>query len=398
MVVRALINKNTLAHICEAIGITTEFIVARTKYKSNQVDKWLDASDKALPTIKQAKCLSACLHIPFAGLYMNPADIPIKRLPNIKNMRTIQGSIVYDDSALNIAISDVLLGRNFLLETSSDFNVNIVPFSFSAPIKEEATIWADAIRKKMGIELQEQFKCNSNRKFYLYLREKIEGKGVFVNCFTDVPVEDVRGFAIYYSKLPIIGINDNDSSPAKSFTLIHETVHIIKRSSSVCNEMVNSFTTLREEVFCNAVAGELLVPKMALMDVLKKRCYVMPFTMEIIKSLANKFSVSKEVIVRRFLDLGLISHNDYSKFYDTFRKEREEELKSRQIAKEAGLNKPFSTNVARDTFDRISPSISKILFKGYVEDVYNKQDIARHLGISHKYIDKYLEEVSKWNR
>ena len=58
----------------------------------------------------------------------------------------------------------------------------------------------------------------------------------------------------------------------------------------------------------------------------------------------------------------------------------------------------FSTNVARDTFDRISPSISKILFKGYVEDVYNKQDIARHLGISHKYIDKYLEEVSKWNR
>ena len=361
MVVRALINKNTLAHICETIGITTEFIVARTKYKSDQVGKWLDASDKALPTIKQAKCLSACLHIPFAGLYMNPGDIPIKQLPNIKNMRTIQGSIVYDDSALNIAISDVLLGRNFLLETSSDFDVNIVPFSFSVPTKEEATIWADAIRKKMGIELQEQFNCNSNRKFYLYLRDKIEGKGIFVNCFTDVPVEDVRGFAIYYTKLPIIGINDNDSSPAKSFTLIHETVHLIKRSS-------------------------------------KKRCYVMPFSMKIIKSLANKFSVSKEVIVRRFLDLDLISHNDYIKFYDTFRKEREEELKSRQIAKEAGLNKPFLTNVAMDTFDRISPSISKILFKGYIEDVYNKQDIARHLGIAQKYIDKYLEEVSKWNR
>lgn len=398
MVVRALINKNTLAHICKTIGITPEFIVARTKYKPAQVDKWLAESDKALPTIKQAKCLSACLHIPFAGLYMKPGDIPIKQLPKIKNMRTIQGSIVYDDSALNIAISDVLLGRSFLLEKTSDFNLNIVPFSFSAPIKQEATIWADAIRKEMGIELLDQFKCNSNRKFYLYLREKIEGKGVFVNCFTDVPVEDVRGFAIYYSKLPIIGINDNDSSPAKSFTLIHEAVHLIKHSSSVCNDMVNSFTTLQEEVFCNAVAGELLVPKMALLDVLKKRCYVMPFDMVIIKSLANKFSVSKEVIVRRFLDLGLISHNDYSKFYDTFRKEREEELKSRQIAKEASLGIQFSKNVARETFDRISPSISKILFKGYVEDVYNKQDIARHLGIAQKYIDKYLEEVSKWNR
>ena len=29
-------------------------------------------------------------------------------------------------------------------------------------------------------------KCNSTRQFYLYVRDKIEAKGVFVHCFTDV--------------------------------------------------------------------------------------------------------------------------------------------------------------------------------------------------------------------
>ena len=34
---------------------------------------------------------------------------------------------------------------------------------------------------------------NEDGGFYLYLRDKIEGKGIFVNCFTDVPVEENHG-------------------------------------------------------------------------------------------------------------------------------------------------------------------------------------------------------------
>ena len=89
----------------------------------------------------------------------------------------------------------------------------------------------------------------------------MEIKGIFVQCFIDVPVELVRGFSLYYDGLPVIGINNEDCFSAKSFSLIHELVHLLKRESSVCNVMFDITLSRFEKVFCNAVAGELLVPQ-----------------------------------------------------------------------------------------------------------------------------------------
>lgn len=395
--VHALINKNTLAHICKVKKVSSVYISEKTKQKIEQVNKWLNVEDKTLPTIRQAKRLAICLHVPFAGLYMNPCDIPYKSIPNIKNMRSLSGTKIYDDSALNIAIEDVLIEREYLLEELSKFDIGQTDFTFISPNEDSPIVWANKIRKEMGIELQEQYNCSSNRKFYLYLRNKIENRGVFVNCFTDVSIEDVRGFAVYYSKLPVIGINDNDRAPAKSFTLIHELVHLIKRFSSVCNDMINTNTTLKEEVFCNAVAGELLVPQNELKKIIMKCGYILPYKMKEIKNIADMFSVSREVIVRRLFDLGFLNQKDYDNFYSSFYEEREKEREEQRIARNNGIENPFRKNVVFETIDRVSSSISKILLKGYVEDVYSKQDIASYLGIKQKFIDKYLGEIYKWN-
>ena len=395
--VHALINKNTLAHICKTKKVSSAFISEKIRQNANRVDKWLDVNDKTLPTIKQAKRLATCLHIPFAGLYMNPDDIPVEKIPIIKNMRTIMGSFIYDDSALNIAIMDVLLERKFLLEETKQFGIDQIAFSFVGPDEDNPIDWADKIRKEFGIELHEQYKCSSSRKFYLYLRNKIEDKGIFVNGFTDVPIDVARGFAIYYLTLPVIGINDNDRVPAKSFTLIHELVHLIKRTSSVCNEMINTNTTLKEEIFCNAVAGELMVPQEELKQLLIRHGYSHPYTIEEIKRIAKVFSVSREVIVRRLFDLGFLNQNEYNNFYSMFNEERAKEREEQSIARKNGVDNKFRKNVVYETIDRVSPSISKILLRGYVEEVYSKQEIARYLGIRQTYIEKYLGEIYKWN-
>ena len=57
------------------------------------------------------------------------------------------------------------------------------------------------------------------------MRQKVEGKGIFVHCFTGVDVEIVRGISIFNDTTPIIGLNDNDRYPAKTFSIIHELVH-----------------------------------------------------------------------------------------------------------------------------------------------------------------------------
>ncbi len=393
----ALINKDTLSYICSKKGVSSEFVVSRTNYKHEKVILWLNPSDPTLPTINQAKSIASCLHIPFAGLYMNSQDIPLQRIPNIKNLRTLQGAAI-DDSALNIAVIDILQERAFLIEANNQFEINTTVFSPTVPTSNDPLIWARSIREQLGLSLERQFSCTSTRQFYLYLREAIEKSGVFVHCFTDVTVECARGFAIYEGILPVIGVNDEDRPPAKSFTLVHELVHLYKRDSSYCNDMVSLPNAATEEIFCNAVAGELLVPEKALGIYINTHAFSIPFSLSNIIDMAEHFSVSREVIIRRLLKMGKIDSTEYETYAAEFQREIEREREERRSARKNGIPISIPKNVSREAIDRTSPSVSRILYLGFTEEVFSKQDIARHLGIAQKHINKYLLEVAKWSR
>jgi Zn-dependent peptidase ImmA (M78 family) len=161
--------------------------------------------------------------------------------------------------------------------------------------------------------------------------------------------------------------------------------------------MYNATSTQREEVFCNAVAGELLVPKDALMIVLKNGRYNKPYTTNEIQTFADKFSVSKEVIIRRLLDCGIINDTEYKTYSDEFLRIIENEREEQKLAREAGLQTGFRRNVSRDAVDRTSSIVCKMLYYGYGEGTYSKRDIAQHLEIAQRHVDKFLMEVSRWN-
>ena len=391
----ALINKNTIAYIFEGKKVSKEYVASETGINLEKLNRWIDPTDELLPTINQAKKIAACLHIPFAGFYMNPEHVKLQSIPSVKNYRTLYGGIIIDDSAINIAMMDLLHERDFLLESSKENDIVLPAFSLSITLHEDPVIWAKRIREMFSIKLETQYKCTSPRQFYLYLREKIENAGIFVHCFTDVPVEMARALAIYDNEMPIIGINDQDRPPAKSFSIIHELVHIFKRESSLCNDMRS---VRAEEVFCNAVAGELLVPKEALDSTLKIRGVQKPYSKTDIEYLANKFSVSKEVIIRRLLDVGYINDTVYETYADEFKRDVEMQKEERRIAKQEGRSLPGpARNVSRETIDRTSAAVCKVLCYGYGNNNFSKQDIARHLGISQKHINKFLSEVASWN-
>lgn len=103
-------------------------------------------------------------------------------------------------------------------------------------------------------------------------------------------------------------------------------------------------------------------------------------------------------IVRRLLELRKIDQSEYETYADLFRREIEEDREKRKIQRENGIKSSIPRNMSREAIDRTSPSVSKILYQGYVNDVYSKLDIARHLNVGQNHIDKFLREVSKWNR
>lgn len=396
--VKALINKETLRVICEIKQVKTSFVADKIGCKpSSKVDEWLNAELSALPTFNQAKKVASCLHIPFAGLYMNPDDVPKRNLPKIVNRRRFPEECDFDESALNIAIADLFESRDLFLSIKQELKEPIIPFNVDIDMNESAVVVASQIRNIFEIDLSEQFKKASPRQFYLYVRQQIEAKGIFVQCFTGVGLELARGVAIYEDSTPIIGINENDRPPAKTFSMIHELVHLLKRQSSLCNEFYSAFSKNNEEVFCNGVTGELLVPKDALLVKLKNRKLTTGFTIDDIQDLANDFSVSKEVISRRLLDNEIINEATYAAYNDEFRRQIEIEKEERKIARSEGRAPTIPKYPDREAIDRTSSNLCQTLLKGYAEDMFSKQDVSRYLGISQKYADKFLREVSKWN-
>ena len=107
-------------------------------------------------------------------------------------------------------------------------------------------------------------------KLFAHLRARIEGKGTFVllignlgSHHTNISEEIFRGFAIADELAPFIVINDQDAQAARSFTLIHELMHLFVGSTGISGAPSHDAPgtrTDRIERFCNDVAGEFLLP------------------------------------------------------------------------------------------------------------------------------------------
>lgn len=123
-----------------------------------------------------------------------------------------------------------------------------------------------------------------------------------------------------------------------------------------------------------------------------------PYTTDAIRLIANRFSVSREVIIRRLLDTNRINSIEHDTYADEFRREVERDREKQSLARQAGLTTGFRPSVSREAIDRTSSVVCKALYYGYGEEMYSKRDIAQHLGIAQKHVDKFLAEVSAWSR
>jgi Zn-dependent peptidase ImmA (M78 family) len=388
----AKVNKETLRFIRTTKKISFDYIHRITKFSEEKVISWEDINSDKYPTINQAKALASCYRVPFAGLYMDSKDINIAHLPPVVNKRTMIGS-ENDDSAVNLALLDLIDDRDFYLLTKESLNEPVPSFDLMISGSNDTAKWAREIRAYFNIDINEQFKKKSSRQFFLYLRERIESKGIFVQGFKKVDVSTLRGVAIVDNKMPIIGINEDDRYPAKSFSIIHELVHVINRTSSICNDMVRSYAGDDEEVFCNAVAGELLAPRDALFSIIKK---YNEFSLENLDAIAKKFSVSSEVIARRLLDTGICGRKWYEETSSALDIRFQTEKEALKTEIKMGLREGPKRNMSREAIDRTSSLLSGVLVRGYSEGLFDKTDLSVHIGIGYKHIEKYISEVMGW--
>jgi len=306
----ARINPDMLIWARERSGIALAEFAKKCGVKETKLTAWEAGEEK--PTFNQAMRYAEKAHVPFGYLFLSKP--PVENLP-IPDLRTVDGQGVNRPSAELLDLVKIMLHRQEWYREYLKLNAmeplrTVGRFSTNSNINE---VVAD-MRHKLGVAAHPQ--RGNWEDYYRDLVKRIEDLGVLVmrqgnlgHYTRPLRVDEFRGFAITDNYAPIIFVNHADAPGARLFTLIHELCHIWIGQSGISDGSTRN--TRKEEVFCNAVAAEFLVPTTEFPQLWDKQALNWR---ENLPPLESHFRVSKWVLARRALTLNYITHEEYGRF------------------------------------------------------------------------------------
>jgi Zn-dependent peptidase ImmA (M78 family) len=182
----------------------------------------------------------------------------------------------------------------------------------SASPDESPRALAKRIRDYLGVSVDEQAGWEGSETAFKHWRDAVENCGIFVfkRPFKQVGID---AFCLPDLEFPVIFINNKAHFTRQQFSLFHEVAHLLFATAGITKDDDSyiyglSGTPRKIEIAANRVAHELLVPESdfairlpALVDD------------ESIGELARRYHVSREVILRRLLDKGIVDAAGYEK-------------------------------------------------------------------------------------
>ena len=237
---------------------------------------------------------------------------------------------------------------------------------------------AKAVREYLGAGLNQQYALTTNDNALKYWREVLEKHGVFI--FKDAfKYEECAGFCLYDDVYPVIYINNTQPKIRHIFTLFHELAHLLFKTGGIDlrhDDYVRKMrgSNKRIGVFCNQFASEFLVPT----DNIKPRIRNQTIDDNLLTQLATKYSVSREVILRKCLDLGDVDQTFYNVKVREWKKER-----SGIVRSSSGGN----YYLTRGAY--LGEHYIKTAFGKYYQGAISKGLLAYYLGIKEAHLSKF---------
>lgn len=314
---RAIINPKMMTWAREYAGFTGEYEELLPKYIKKNYVAW--ENGEKYPTWNQLQEVSKKFNVPTAFFFMNPVP-KFNNIPNLMNYRRLDKND-YKNNSPNLIreIRNSVYRRENYLDLLFELDGEIPKFEI-IDNKLGKTYFVNFIREKLEISLDVQkswIKRNNSRdkNHYAFLnnwkKTITEKMGVLIFETKAVSLDEMRGLCIFNKKVPVILLNGKDSVNGRIFSLFHELTHLLLGESAICDGDDND----AEEIFCNAVAGEFLVPKDDLncnadVDDLLSR--------ETIMNLSDVYGVSSHVVLRRLYDIKKISKSEYNSQIEKF--------------------------------------------------------------------------------
>ena len=316
MTVRASgINPEMLRWARERAGYTVEDIARRRQVSSERIQEWEEG--KSYPTWRQLEQLAEKDYHRGIGLFFlneppseNTATAEFRRLPS-SMLGELDSDTLYALRQARFRQEDLRMllgvqgtGERFILkDLVGQVDANV-------PIQ-----LASEVRERLDVGLEDQKAWRTADDALKQWRERVEENGIWVfkRSFRQ---KDIAGFCLNHEAFPVIYLNNGQAKTRQIFTLFHELAHLLfdfnylERSDSE-HYLDGLGGEEREiEIACNRFAGEFLVPS-ADFDRSVSRWSTDILSEDHLSALANSYKVSREVILRKFLDRGWLNGDQY---------------------------------------------------------------------------------------
>ena len=363
------INKDNLRIARENMGL--DAVTASKKISQSKRDLVVEwESGESLPTWSQVEKLGKLYNVPEL-IFLSKETIHKNKIIPDYRVGISDGGDQNVKKLINLVITRQKWLEKFL--KSEGYSRN--QLQGSGKNLGTAKQLANFISEKLDIDLG-KMKSLSRRKDALnYLIGKAEKKGIFVGktiSYHKLEVDDLRGLFISNDYCPFIVLNRRDALSAQIFSFIHELAHFFRRSDAVSNSLDFRSTgrgASPEEIFCNKVAAELLLPSQEFSS--------NSYNKADIDNISELYKVSKIFVFYRLKELGKIDRDMADDLENQIEREMNENLRAKaEMEKKEGGN---YTNAMKDSNGSL---FNKTIHSSYLENKIGYVEAANLLRFS----------------
>jgi Zn-dependent peptidase ImmA (M78 family) len=277
-------------------------------------EAWM--AGEAAPTLKQLEDFARKTHTPVGFFFLE--EPPVETLP-IPDFRTVGDRPVGTSEVVSADLLDVIYTCERRQEWYRDNQIlegePPLPFVGVASPNDAVDVVADRLREVLDWTAESRATCRTSDAALTWLREHAEGAGVLVmisgivgsNTHRTLDAQEFRGFALVDQQASVVFVNGADSKAAQVFTLAHELAHLWLGETALSDLDPRSVRTNDVERWCNQVAAELLVP----MAEFRNRVDQGVDLRVQLRTLAEHFRVSTQVILGRLREVGALTWDEY---------------------------------------------------------------------------------------
>jgi Zn-dependent peptidase ImmA (M78 family) len=379
----ALIEPALLVWARNAAGLPLEQAAAKAGVKVEKLVAWETGSER--PTVVQLRKLGGIYKRPLAVFFL-PA--PPKGWGTMRDFRKLPDAEARAQSPeLRLAIREAWERRSVAIELAADLEREPSSFALPASTSDDPETVAAKIRGLLGVSVEEQRSWKNPDTALARWRARVEARGILVFSFSRVDVKEVRGFSISEAPMPVVAVNSKDMPAGRAFSLIHELAHVAIRSGAVMCDPNRDGADV--EVFCNHVAGAVLVPRGSLLAEAEVRAAtaLTVWQDDAVTRFARSYSVSREVLLRRLVVLGKTSRTGYASKRAQFAAEYSRWAQKLK-ASEGGPD--YLTTVLSQN----GRFYTRLVLDAFGHQTITASDVATYLGIKTRHIRGLETDVS----